>query len=63
MDDKELTKILKNVKAPPADDNARKRALNLAMSEFEAAGKEQDKKNQKTFSSSYQQHHLPVYQS
>ena len=49
MDDKELTKILKNVKAPPADDNARKRALNLAMSEFEAAGKEQDKKNQKTF--------------
>ncbi len=49
MDDQELIKILSNVKAPPADDNARKRSLNLAMTEFEATGKEINKKNKKNF--------------
>ena len=49
MDDKKIKEILANVKAPPVGDNARKRALNLAVAEFEAAGKDESRKNKKTF--------------
>ncbi|MCK5374396.1 MAG: VWA domain-containing protein [Alphaproteobacteria bacterium] len=48
MDDQNIKNLLANVKAPPVDDNARKRAVNLALSEFEAAGKAQNQTN-KTF--------------
>ncbi len=49
MDDQEMKKILAGVKTPPAGDNARKRALNLAMAEYQAAGKEINKKNKNNF--------------
>ena len=49
MEDQDIKNILANVKAPPVDDNARKRALNLALSEFEATGKEQNKTNKNFF--------------
>ncbi len=43
MDQKDLKNILSGIKTPPAGDNARKIALNLALAEFEAAGKETQK--------------------
>ena len=52
MDDQEMKRILSGAKAPPAGENARKRALNLAMAEYQAAGKEinKKKKNELPFS-------------
>jgi len=49
MDDQEMKKILAGVKTPPAGDNARKRALNLAMAEYQTVGKEINKKNKNNF--------------
>ena len=46
MDDAHLKKILKQSSAKPADENAKKRALNLAMAEFEEHQKEKEKKFQ-----------------
>ena len=46
MDKKQLKEILKDIKTPDADDNARKRAVNLAMAEFETRQKEKQKKSQ-----------------
>lgn len=40
MDEAQLKKILGDALVPPADDNARKTALNLALAEFEAAQRE-----------------------
>ncbi len=48
MDEAQLKKILGTAPVPPTDENARKTALNLAMAEFEAAQKE----NQKNFQGS-----------
>ncbi len=45
MDKKDLKDILGNVRAPAPDENAKKRALNLAMAEYES----EKKKNQKNF--------------
>ena len=36
MDEQELKKIMQGMEVPPADENAKKRALNLAMDEFSA---------------------------
>ncbi len=50
MDNRELEKILSEDHAPEIDINARKRAVNLAVSEFKSAQAEMNKKeNQKTF--------------
>ena len=49
MNDQEIKKVLANVKAPSVEENTRKRALNLAMVEFEAAGQKENKKNEKKF--------------
>lgn len=46
MDDKNLKKILSNLDVPKADENAKKRAVNLAVSEFEQFQKEKEKKSQ-----------------
>ena len=43
MDDAHLKKILQQHDGKPVDDNARKRAVNLAVSEFEAYQKEKQK--------------------
>jgi Ca-activated chloride channel family protein len=43
MDERDLKNLLSNIQTPPAGENARKRAVNLAMAEFEAAGKESQK--------------------
>lgn len=50
MDKQDLRDILADVKTPPAGDNARKRALNLALAEFENAEKK-SQKNCQGFSS------------
>ncbi|MGH1404201.1 MAG: vWA domain-containing protein [Alphaproteobacteria bacterium] len=49
MDDKKLQDILKNQPVPSADDNAKKRAVNLAMAAFEEDQKK-NKKNSQGFS-------------
>jgi len=49
MDDQEMKKILAGVKTPPAGDNARKRALNLAIAEYQAVGIKINKKNKNNF--------------
>lgn len=36
MDEAKLKQILENIEVPPADENARKRALNLAVAEFKS---------------------------
>jgi Ca-activated chloride channel family protein len=46
MDEKQLKKLLQDIEVPPADENAKKRALNLASAEFEAHQKEKEKKVQ-----------------
>src|SRR5690242_4030776 len=46
MDEAQLKKIMQNVKAPEPDDNARKRALNLAVSEFKAHQKNKQESSQ-----------------
>jgi Ca-activated chloride channel family protein len=43
MDDRQLKHILDGIEVPPADENARKRALNLALAEFDQARKESEK--------------------
>ncbi len=43
MDEKDLKNILSGIQTPPAGDNARKRAANLALAEYEAAGKESER--------------------
>ena len=43
MDDAHLKKILQQHDGKPVDDNARKRVVNLAVSEFEAYQKEKQK--------------------
>lgn len=47
MDDQKLDKILKNIDAPQADENAKKRALNLAMAEFDTHQKQKSEKKSK----------------
>ncbi len=42
MDDHDLKNLLKNVKAAPPGENARKRAVNLSMAEFKSAKKESE---------------------
>lgn len=49
MDDADLTKILQKQSAKPADENAKKRALNLAMSEFDQHQSEKEQKTSKNF--------------
>lgn len=44
MDENKLKEILSEDITPPADDNARKRAVNLAVAEFKAAELEKNKK-------------------
>jgi Ca-activated chloride channel family protein len=44
MNDDELKNLLKDIRPPQPDENARKRAVNLAMAEYEAAKKENEKK-------------------
>ena len=44
MDEQELTEILNADAIPPADENARKQALNLAFAEFDAVQQEKHKK-------------------
>ena len=46
MDERQLTDILKSEEIPPADDNARKRAMNLALAAFDDAQREKEKKRQ-----------------
>ncbi|GJL85009.1 MAG: hypothetical protein DHS20C02_07840 [Micavibrio sp.] len=46
MDDAQLKKILDNADVPATDDNARKRAVNMAMAEFKESQKESEKKYQ-----------------
>ena len=45
MNDNELKNILSDIQAPAYDENAKKRALNLAMAEFDAVQNEAVKKN------------------
>ncbi|PJB70290.1 MAG: VWA domain-containing protein [Alphaproteobacteria bacterium CG_4_9_14_3_um_filter_47_13] len=45
MDEKHLQKTLEEINVPTPDDNVKKRALNLALAEFETV----QKKNEKTF--------------
>ncbi len=51
MDDKKLEEILSKDNAPEIDVNARKRAVNLAMSEFQA---QKQKKNKRNSSNNFQ---------
>jgi hypothetical protein len=44
MDDQKRDDILKNIDTPAIDANAKKRALNLAMAEFDSAQKEKTAK-------------------
>ena len=46
MDEKELKKLMQGIDVPPAGENAKKRALNLSLSEFEAVQKEKQKIHQ-----------------
>ena len=46
MDDKKLKDILHSVEPPQVDENAKKRALNLAMAEFAASGEKNKKTSQ-----------------
>ncbi len=46
MDDAQLKKILDNTDVPAADDNARKRAVNMAIAEFKESQKENEKTSQ-----------------
>ncbi len=47
MDDKKIEEILREDHAPAIDENARKRALNLALAEFNVAQNEKNKKSEK----------------
>ena len=47
MDDKKLKDILHSVEPPQVDENAKKRALNLAMAEFAASGEKNKKTSQR----------------
>ena len=49
MDDQKLDKILKNMDTPAIDANAKKRALNLAMAEFDSVQKEKNAEKEKKF--------------
>lgn len=49
MDEQDLKKILENIDVPEADENAQKRAVNLAVAEFEAHQREKKQKNEKKF--------------
>ena len=46
MDERQLKKTLEDMDIPAADENAKKRALNLAMAEYDTARKENEKKSQ-----------------
>ncbi len=48
MDDKKLDDILKNMKIPQPDENAKKRAINLSMAEFQA-NSQKNNKNENNF--------------
>ncbi|NCC22183.1 MAG: VWA domain-containing protein [Alphaproteobacteria bacterium] len=43
MDGRDLKTVLENVKTPPPGENARKRAVNLALAEFERTQREKEK--------------------
>ena len=46
MDNRQLEKILRDIDTPPADENARKRAVNLALVEFDNIRKEKEENRQ-----------------
>lgn len=46
MDEKKISDILHTLDIPEADDNARKRALNMALAEFETTKKKNEKSSQ-----------------
>lgn len=45
MDESALKKIMQDIEIPPADENAQKRAVNLALAEFKAHQKEKSEKS------------------
>ena len=46
MDERQLNDLLNSEKIPPADENARKRAMNLALAAFDETQREKQKKRQ-----------------